>query len=80
MKNYLETLIATNCFIPQLRSALKQRDIQTFALTPQTIPDNSIVLSEQRGIADLSCIEEEEGCRCVYYEVHQHHLTEIRNL
>ena len=44
-KNFLETLIATNCFIPQLRIALKQRDLQAISLIPQSIPDHSLVLS-----------------------------------
>ena len=28
----------------------------------------------------MSAIKEDQGCSCIYYEVHQHHMEEIKNL
>lgn len=51
--------------------------------------DDTLVLSGEKSermpmnrgeILDVSAIMPDRGCNCVYYEVHQHHLAEIKNM
>lgn len=69
--------------IPQLKNALKLREKQTEPPLPVThqVPnqDDTLDLEGNRDIGDMSVIEE-GGCKCIYYEVHQHHMNEIKNL
>ena len=66
--------------IPALKHALKIRDHQI-----PTQPDSHDETLDLKELTDMSAITEQQevpstGCTCVYYEVHQHHMTEIKNL
>jgi hypothetical protein len=79
-KNYLEVLVSTNTMIPALKHSLKLRD-HPISTQPSS-HDDTLDLKE---LTDMSAITDQQeevpvGCNCVYYEVHQHHMTEIKNL
>jgi hypothetical protein len=59
-KNYLETLIATNTNIPQLKNALKLREGQTISISaPRKLSDDTLDLEPVRELCDLSVIADE---------------------
>ena len=62
-----------------MRTALRQREGKAES-EERVKREDTLDLEEERSLSDVSAIGEEKGCGCVYYEIHQHHQGEIRNL